>query len=386
MPDFKRKAHLEPIAYLGGIAVFLGWIAGVIISIHFTSHTELVSSHAPSLLHSPYTNLIIGAFIIMIVGVIDDIKGISPRIKIGGQLIAAALLANIKTGTDAHTLGTRLAGGTIELFASYFNFDPHIIPGFANPVVYYDPVYWLGAIIIALLVLGGCNAANLIDGLDGLCTGVSAITAASFIFMATYLATGLYTVDTGAYSLLNDPVRLTIAIAFLGAALGFLPYNFNPAIIFLGDAGSMFMGYLCMAMVLFFAEKGSPALVMAALMVFALPIIDTTLAIIRRKARKQSISAPDNQHIHHQLIRAGLSTRQAVFALYIMSLGFATLGCSMIFVPRQRIVIAIFAVICSYVLVIAFKIGHRQHLLQLKQKHHHNSTNQTNEAQNISNS
>jgi UDP-GlcNAc:undecaprenyl-phosphate GlcNAc-1-phosphate transferase len=347
-PDLKRKAHVEPVAYLGGVAVFLGWVAGIVVSYFIQPHTSPAGA-----IDFP-ASVLFGAFIIMLAGLFDDVYGISPRVKIGGQLLAAAALA-------AEQQGTRLAAGLIASITGSLGFDAaEVIPGFGADPHYLDPSYWLGAILVTVFVLGGCNAANLLDGLDGLASGVTAIVAAGFTFISAGLAMGLFTGEP--YSVIYDPVRVVICLALLGAVLGFLPYNFNPANIFMGDAGSMLLGYLCVSIILLFAEKGSPLLVMAGLFVFALPIIDTAMAIVRRKARGQPVFSPDNQHLHHQLIRAGMSVKQAVGVLYIMAFGFAVLGSSLIFF-RLRYVAGIFIVVCAFVVVTAYKVGHRQYLL-----------------------
>lgn len=353
-PDLKRKQHIEPVAYLGGVAVFVGWLLGVIVCFFLTPHTAVMEQVSASSVQFPMS-IIVGAGIICLVGVIDDVYGISPRVKVGGQLLAAALLAK-------ETVGTQLASGAITALFVNFGFDPHIIPGFGAHPVYYDPSYWIGAGLVAFLVLGACNATNLLDGLDGLASGVTGVITLGFLFIATALAMGLYG-PGGAYSPFNDPVRIVMCLAMLGAILGFLPYNFNPANIFMGDAGSLLLGYLSVTTILLFAEKGDPTLVMAGLIVFAVPILDTSLAIVRRKMRGQPIFSPDSQHLHHQLIRSGLSVKQAVFALYGIALAFAVVGSSMIFL-RLRFVGPFFLVIFSFITVTAYKVGHRQYLAQ----------------------
>jgi len=347
-PDLKRKAHVEPVAYLGGVAVFLGWVTGVFVSFFITPHT-ITAPAGPQSVHFPIS-ILFGATVITLVGLIDDVYGISPRVKVGGQLLAAAALASEKVGTE-------LVGGMLASLSTFLGI------GLASPAggpEVANPAYWLSAVLVVIFVLGGCNAANLLDGLDGLASGVTGIVAAGFLFIAAALAMGLYG-EGGAYSLLQDPVRIVICLALLGAVLGFLPYNFNPANIFMGDAGSMLLGYLSVSIILLFAERGHLTLVLAALIVFALPITDTSLAIVRRKMRGKPIFSPDNQHLHHQLIRSGLTVKQAVLLLYLLAIGFAILGCSMIFIS-MRFVAAVFLVLFGFLVVTAYKVGHRQHL------------------------
>ena len=351
-PDMKRKAHKEPVAYLGGIGVFGGWLAGVVVCFFVVPHNELLAG-AKDFIDFPL-GIIFGALIITGVGVIDDVYGISPRVKVGGQLFAAALLIFPLSGGDP--IGTKLVMGFFDAIMSVTPWEPQ------GWMIYKDLMYWLGAAAVAILVLGGCNAANLLDGLDGLASGVTGIVAIGFLVISTSLAMGLY--GGGPYSLDSDPVRVVMCLALLGAVLGFLPYNFNPATIFMGDAGSMLLGFLCVTNILLFAENGDTALVMAGLMVFALPILDTTLALVRRKIRGQGLFSPDNQHLHHQLVRSGMTVKQAVITLYVMALIFAGVGSMLIFL-RMRFVAAIFMVVFSFIIVMAYKVGHRQYMAQL---------------------
>jgi UDP-GlcNAc:undecaprenyl-phosphate GlcNAc-1-phosphate transferase len=350
-PDLKRKNHVEPVAYLGGVALFLGWFAAVALCYAITPHSAAVKP--VDSIQFP-VSILIGASIITLVGLVDDVYGISPRVKVGGQLLAAALLAGEQVGTN-------FAAGLIIAICSLIGVSPTDLPGFESIA------YWLGAVIVAAFVLGGCNATNLLDGLDGLASGVTAIVALGFLAISVTLAMGHYS-TFGAYSpIYYDPVRIVMGLALLGAVLGFLPYNFNPANIFMGDAGSLLLGYLCITSILLFGEdppgsvEAQPQLVLAGLIVFAVPVIDTSLAIVRRKMRGQPIFAPDNQHLHHQLIRSGLTVKQSVLTLYGMAFAFAVIGTSMVFL-RLRYTAAIFMVIFGFVVVMAYKVGHRQYL------------------------
>ncbi len=348
-PDLKRKSHIEPVAYLGGVAIFLGWAMGLFMCLSLVPHYARIPDFA-LLTHIRFPlSLFVGAAIVLIVGLFDDVYGVSPRVKIGGQLLAAAALSFSELN-----LGTKLVHQSLIAL----NIEA---PAMVS--------YCLGTVFIALLVLGGCNAMNLLDGLDGLAAGVSAISCVGFLFIAVFTAMlhlQSEEVATGAVGTMHsDPVRLLMCLALLGALLGFLPYNFNPANIFMGDAGSLLLGYLCSTLILLFADVQvvGPKLVMAAVIVFALPISDTSLAIFRRLLRGQPIFSADNQHMHHVLVRAGLSVRRAVLTLYGLSAFFALMGCLLVFIP-WRFVIAVFLVIFGFVLVTAYKIGHRQMLRQ----------------------
>lgn len=343
-PDLKRKNHVEPIAYLGGIAIFVGWLAAVELSYFVTP------AHSAGGVRVFFPlSVVIGAGLVVLTGLLDDVYGISPRVKVGGQLLAAAALASENVGTRIvfdflRTLSIpQEALGTIN--------EPHLI------------VYVAGTVLIAVFVVGACNSINLIDGLDGLASGIVGIAAVGFLVIAAIIALDPDVVGSAAQ---HSHQRLVMCLALVGAVLGFLPYNFNPANIFMGDAGSLLLGYLSAATMLMFAHVPGNSLIFvtACLVVLALPITDTSLAIFRRKMRGQPIFSPDNQHIHHLLRRSGYTVRQAVFVMYGLATLFAAVGCLMVvFDLRWRYVLAVFFVLFGFILVTAYKFGYRQHLL-----------------------
>jgi UDP-GlcNAc:undecaprenyl-phosphate GlcNAc-1-phosphate transferase len=160
--------------------------------------------------------------------------------------------------------------------------------------------------------------------------------------------------------------RIVLCLALLGAVLGFLPHNFNPATIFLGDCGSHLLGYMCVVIILMLGEQGQTHLVFAGLIIFSVPIMDTTLAIIRRLLAKTPMSAADDQHLHHQFARA-LGVKGAVFAIYGIGFAFAVLGVTlaalvMLTQLRVRVVYVVALVLFSFVGVIAIKAARRQQL------------------------
>ena len=157
-----------------------------------------------------------------------------------------------------------------------------------------------------------------------------------------------------------DAARLVLIMAALGACLGFLPHNFNPAVIFLGDCGSMLLGFISIVVILSLGDTGKTPLVVAGLIIYAVPIIDTTLAIIRRKMAGKPLSAADDQHLHHQLKRA-LGVKGAVLILYAIGSAFALLGVA-ISMGRGRDVYVIALVFASFIIVTAIKIAHRQRI------------------------
>ena len=338
-PDLHRKTHALPVAYLGGVAILLGWLAG--IAVCWFVH-PVVDGHASSEVVRFPMSIALGAVVVALTGVFDDVYGISPRVKVSGQLFAASALA-------MDDVGIRLAQTTLELMG-------------VNPPTWL--VYLLGTMAIAVFVVGGCNSLNLIDGLDGLASGVAAISCMGFLVIAAIVATRM-DVNWPGFAQLNA-VRVVMCLAIIGAILGFLPYNFNPASIFMGDAGSLLLGYLCVSSVLLFTDApGGPKLVTAALLVFALPITDTSLAICRRIASGKSVFSPDNGHIHHILIRKGMTTRQAVLTLYATAIGFAVLGCAMVaFDLRWRYVLAVAVVMYGFIIVTALKTARNQVMLK----------------------
>jgi len=333
LPDLKRKNHIEPVAYLGGVAIFIAWLAAIAGAFAVAPEQSSLALHRGS----PLVSIMIGAGAITLTGFFDDVYHISPRVKVGGQLFAAAALANNNVGTQLIDLILSLVG--------------------------IEPVSWisyiLGTVLIAVMVLGGCNAMNLIDGLDGLASGVTVIAGVGFLFIAAYVA--LHSPD-----ILKDPIRIVVCLAMIGAVLGFLPYNFNPASIFMGDAGSLLLGYLCVSSILLYADAPghSLQLVTAGLIVFAVPITDTSLAIFRRKIQGKPIFTPDSQHIHHLLRRKGLSVKQSVLVIYGFATLFAVLGFSMVASElRWRYVLAVFFVVYGFIIVTAYKYGRQYAIL-----------------------
>ncbi len=341
-PSVARKIHRIPVAYLGGVAVYLGILAGVLFA-YATPFHGLLELHPsertdPGLPGGVPVSILLGMTVIMLCGLVDDVVKIDPRAKIAGQLFAAAALAmtNVGTKVAAGVLTPVLA--TVGL-PTVFHLGPVPI----------DIVYWTGTAAIAVFVLGACNASNLIDGLDGLLAGTTAISAAGLLFIALTLAR----IDDGPL----DGARVVLCLALLGGCLGFLPHNFNPATIFLGDAGSLLLGFVTIVIVLTLGDTGKTNLVVAGLIIYALPIIDTTLAIVRRKVSGKKISDADDQHLHHMLKRS-LGVKGAVFALYGIALGFAALGIALS-EGRGRVIYAFTLVFASFIGVTSFKVARR---------------------------
>lgn len=311
-PDELRKVHRKPVAYLGGVAVLFGLLSG--IAVGYLLEVPLAFRSLP-------VSIVIGMLAIVLTGLADDVWGWDPRWKIAGQLVAAAALANSFVGTQA-------AAGFIEYFTGQSDLAFMVpLPLFGGVTI--DPVGIVGTILIAVFVLGGCNAANLIDGLDGLLSGTVAIAATGFLMISLLAAMWLTDSDvTAAEKLLPAELvaeddgstlagaRIVLSMALIGATLGFLPHNWNPATIFLGDTGSLLLGFTCVTLVLMLGDQGQTHLVVAGLIVFGLPIMDTVLAIFRRKVQGLPASSPDAEHMHHQFMRILGGVKSAVVGMW----------------------------------------------------------------------
>lgn len=362
-PTESRKIHKTPIAYLGGVGVYLGIMAGLVFSYIGAEITGLIDYHPMSSEHMTdglYNPIVppwiaLGMTSIVLVGLLDDITGIPPRVKLGGQLVAAAALAlgnvgiNVAAGVLVPTLGRLLHNPELVYQIPL----PMDVPGFGTSVQL-DLIYWSGTAIIAIFVLGACNASNFIDGLDGLLTGVTSIAMVGLLAIALTLAV----MDDGIF----DAPRIIFGLAVLGACLGFLPHNFNPASIFLGDTGSLLLGYCSAVMILSLGDTGKTWLVAAGLIIYAIPIIDTALAIIRRKLAGRKMSDPDADHLHHMLKRA-FGVKGAVFTLYGIGIVFCLLGIMLSYF-RGRLIYALVLMIASYIGVYAIKVARQSQMHQ----------------------
>ncbi|MDX2147842.1 MAG: MraY family glycosyltransferase [Planctomycetota bacterium] len=356
-PSDPRKVHKMPVAYLGGAAVFLGLIAGILYSYLAIPFPFLLDFHPVSdehlqdgLHHFPVPpSILLGITVITVVGLVDDVVGVIPRVKVGGQLLAAAALA-------IDDVGVRLAGNVLGPIGHLFGNDkllfsiPLPAPVLGVSEIPIDVIYWTGTALIAIFVLGACNASNLIDGLDGLLSGVTAIAGIGLLVVALTLAA----TDDGP----RDAQRIILCMALVGACLGFLPHNFNPATIFLGDCGSLMLGFTTVVIILTLGNEGQTQLVLAGLIIYAVPIIDTTLAIVRRKLARKKMSDADSDHLHHMLKRA-LGVKGAVLSLYAIAGAFATLGV-LLSEGRARVIYLLALVFASYIGVVAIKTARRK--------------------------
>jgi len=265
----ERKIHNSNIPRLGGIAIYLGFLVAVLFGLLLGGVKGSVISPRPIL------GILLGGSIVLLTGLLDDIRHLHPLTKLLGQIAGAGI-------------------------AIYFGVEISFV---SNPFSGLLPLGYVAIPLTLLWVVGMTNAINLIDGLDGLATGVTAISAATLFFVA------LRTHQLGAALLM---------LALAGTAIGFLRYNFFPASIFLGDSGSYFFGFvLATASIVGVFKTTLVVALIVPLLILGVPIFDTTFAIIRRLKQKKSPFAADDKHIHHLLLRAGLSQREAVMSIYI---------------------------------------------------------------------
>lgn len=281
VPSQERHLHSSPLPRLGGVAIFFSFFCCMgLVAVWAMYHRRL---HSTLSLRTLVT-ILAPATLVFLLGVYDDIRGVGPYVKFSVQGIAATLL---------FMGGLRIVNIPVIL-------GDHPLPWF------------IGWALTVLWVLAITNAFNLIDGLDGLAAG-SALFSTMVAFVVALL---------GGQSLITV---MTIALA--GAILGFLRFNFNPATIFLGDSGSLFIGFVLSAMALAGAQK-APTIVAVAIPVvsFGLPILETLLSIVRRLISGRPVFTADREHIHHKLLQHGMTHRQVVILLYGVSAIFAMLS------------------------------------------------------------
>lgn len=262
----ERKIHNKPIPRLGGLAIYCGFLVGYIL---FGSQNAQMNS------------VLIASFIIILVGVVDDIKPIPARYKFLGQLLAALILV------------------------FYGNFVMHDISAFGIYINFNVFAY----LITIFFILGSINCINLIDGLDGLAAGISSI----------------FFLTIGIIAFIRGPLGLEYILTFimLGSTLGFLIYNFNPAEIFMGDSGSMFLGLIISVIALIGFKNVTVTSLVVPVLMLAIPILDTLFAILRRFLKGESISKPDRFHIHHQFLNRNFNQKETVLIIYFIDALFA---------------------------------------------------------------
>jgi len=242
--------------------------------------------------------ILAGGAIACFVGLADDIFDIKPAHKIFGQVVAAAVL---------------LSAGIVPNL--YYVTNP------LNLSLPHNLEMILEVSIVIFFVLGATNSLNLLDGLDGLCAGVTVIITIAMLLLAIHLA-------TWGTSEVGDPVRIIICLGLVGGVCGFLPFNRYPAKIFMGDAGSMLLGFMVAALMLLFAE-GIPRWWMASIVVFGLPILDTAVALVRRLLNHRPLFVSDRGHIYDQMVDRGIPLKKTVAICYVLAGAYAVIGLAM---------------------------------------------------------
>lgn len=262
----KRKVHQKVMPRLGGVAIFFGFWGSVI----------LTQSNKEGLLP-----MAIGAMILLAVGIIDDMKELPAKVKLVGQILAASVVA--------------IGGPRIEFVTNVINHESDML----------SLAIWMSVPITIIWIIAIINAVNLIDGLDGLAAGISAIASLTMSIVA----------------LGNGQEQLAILLFILfGSCLGFLPYNFHPASIFMGDCGSMFLGHALAVFSLMGTAKSVTFIsVVIPILILGVPIFDTLFAIVRRMLSGQPIFQADKAHLHHQFLKRGFSHRTTVLIIYALS-------------------------------------------------------------------
>ncbi len=275
VPKDNRRMHKKPTPRIGGLAIFAGFVIASLVFCELTP--ELISIY-------------LGGLIIVAVGVIDDVFRINAWVKLAAQIVVA--LVAVSQGIVLEY---------VNLFGNYVHFGMLSIP------------------ITVVWIVGLTNAINLIDGLDGLACGVSAICSISLLLVML---------------LKGEVASAMITAAVVGACLGFLPFNTNPAKIFMGDTGALFLGYTMAVISVSGVFKLHTVIsFIIPISIFAMPLFDTTFAFIRRIAKGRSPFSPDRSHLHHRLIDLGFSQKQSVAILYAIC---AILGTSAIMFTEEN--------------------------------------------------
>lgn len=294
----ERKVHKKPMPLLGGLMMFFGFLFGYMF--FAPQSTQMLS-------------ILIASFVLIITGIIDDIKPLKAREAIIGQLIAACIVV----------FYGKILLNNITAFGFYFDFG------------------WLAYPITIIFIISVMNCINLIDGLDGLAAGISAI------FFATIGVIAFIMHNIGS-------LEITLAFIMLGATIGFLIFNFNPAKIFMGEAGSLFLGFMIAVVCLVGFKAVTLTSLMVPLLILAIPIMDTLFAIIRRVISHKPIYVADKKHLHHQLLNQKFSQRTTVLIIYGVNILFSL--ASIFYVLKdQKNGIIVYVILTLFILWLVLK-------------------------------
>lgn len=312
-PDNKRKVHHHVMPSMGGLAIFLAFLLGYMLFAPKT--TQMLS-------------VLIGGFVIVLVGIIDDIKPLPPLVKLIGQIVAACIAV----------FYGNITFDDMRIFGVHFEFGLLAYP------------------LAVLFIIAIINSINFADGLDGLAAGSSTI---YFITIATigYIMNKLGGLD------------VILCLIMVGACLGFLVYNFSPASIFMGDTGSMFLGFIIAIIALLGFKTATITSLIIPLLVLFVPLLDTILAMSRRLIKGKNIGSADKEHLHHQLLKATKSTSKTVLLMYAINLLFS---CVSIFytLGDKKVSMVLYVLLLMLVVILVLKtdILFEHHKLATKEK------------------
>lgn len=294
VPRDNRRVHDHPIPRMGGLAIFIGFVLSLIFFVPMSTKV---------------LGLLVGSVIIAVMGGVDDIVSLNPWVKLAGQIVAA--LVAIRCGL--------------------------VFDVISNPNIFAEETYieigWLSIPLTMLWIVGCTNAVNLIDGLDGLAVGVSAISSLTMLIVSLFV---------------SEPVVSIILAALTGACLGFMPYNLNPAKIFMGDVGSQLLGFvLSTASIMGLFKLHAIITFFVPLLALALPLADTIFAFFRRILHGQSPFKADKGHFHHRLLAMGLNQKQVVAVLYGIS---AVLGLLAVLMAGDSMAVKIICLVAAFII------------------------------------
>jgi len=339
-PDAKLKPHARPVAYLGGLAICAGLLAGLAafaaIMPDAEAHRENLLAHARSmnlaeLMNNPFWRLgaiAVSCLLITLVGLMDDLWSLKPWQKVLGQVTSGLVL---------------VLGGVGQRMAAILFTGTPIMP----------PDWVLIPLSIAMcitIIVMASNASNLLDGLDGLCGGVTGIIALGFLALAVWLA-------LWGHQPVLDELRVAVCLAMAGAVIGFLPYNIPPASIFMGDAGSMLLGFFVAVMMALFCQESNARWFIASWAVFALPVLDTALAVVRRLSAGMNIFAGDRSHLYDQLVDRGMTIKQVVGLFYLLAVIAAAIGVTTAVVMRTRGALILYLILLVAIWTVFYRLG-----------------------------
>ena len=323
-PDI-RKVHSKPVPRIGGVAIFVSMI-GVVLPVSFLPN---LVGNSFRLIQSEIVVVLCAAGFMFFVGLVDDIRGLRVRTKISCQLVAAIVVCSAGIRVESIALTDQLTLG-LGWFSWFFT------------------LCW---------IVGITNAINLSDGLDGLAAGISLVACGVIAMLCIYN---------------GDAVMAVLMLALLGSLTGFLLFNFEPAKIFMGDSGSLFLGFTIASASVLSATK-TETIVGLALPILALgiPIFDTLFSMLRRFLERRSLFAPDRSHFHHRLLAFGLRQRHVVITAYVVTLFAAGLGMFMLFTQNAQTVVVFICVLFLLILVfrVVGSVKLHETIIGLKQKY-----------------